>query len=523
MRIRGAIGFLSVLSLVGALLTGGGVVHAAANTCTWVGGGSDAKFSTTANWSCTSGTVPVDGDAIVLNGGATLTSGTTLVNDLSNVHFSGVTLDSTPTGTTDVIFSIDTLPMADGAIIDRTAASDNVYLEAGTISSVGSLTNNSAFGISIGTLNVPGTYIIKKSSYDMNQSGTIGTVELGPNSSLYVRPGTTKKTYAQAIHFAGTSAQPNSVYISGQQKCPTNYTSTSSCTDLASEIVLSGQLTLDSNVNLLISSSLTEVSATLRTLGPGKFVYDPYSEGYMTVNGAKMPYAKKTTNISCSAASNSFTVARNEVATLKTNSNCAYGNVMIDGVLKGNGKITTQYGGSLNINTGGTIAPGNSPGCITTDSLRLAGTYQFEFAGSVPCKGYDQLVITNFNNKTTYDTTNGPLILTSSSKLVVSQLANYTPTKGQVFTIIDNQSKYPVIGTFSGLPEGTQFVVNGIVFRISYKGGNGNDITLTVMNVPKVPNTGFTTIKANPLVTLGGVLAIIAGVVLFVRRAQSKR
>ena len=47
---------------------------------------------------------------------------------------------------------------------------------------------------------------------------------------------------------------------------------------------------------------------------------------------------------------------------------------------------------------------------------------------------------------------------------------------GKVYTIIDNAASHPVTGTFHGLPEGA--VIN-TRWRISYVGGNGNDVTLT--------------------------------------------
>jgi trimeric autotransporter adhesin len=54
------------------------------------------------------------------------------------------------------------------------------------------------------------------------------------------------------------------------------------------------------------------------------------------------------------------------------------------------------------------------------------------------------------------------------------------PAAGQQFTIIDNASTGPVNGTFKGLPEGAALSVSGQTFYISYRGGDGNDVVLTV-------------------------------------------
>jgi uncharacterized delta-60 repeat protein len=57
------------------------------------------------------------------------------------------------------------------------------------------------------------------------------------------------------------------------------------------------------------------------------------------------------------------------------------------------------------------------------------------------------------------------------------------PTSGQVLTVVNNTVAGAVSGTFTGLDEGatmsTTYGGNTFTFRISYAGGDGNDITLT--------------------------------------------
>ncbi|MBC8330749.1 MAG: hypothetical protein H8E28_02090 [Anaerolineae bacterium] len=54
----------------------------------------------------------------------------------------------------------------------------------------------------------------------------------------------------------------------------------------------------------------------------------------------------------------------------------------------------------------------------------------------------------------------------------------YKPTTGDTFVIIDNQDA-PVSGTFSDLPEGAEFYVDGTKFSITYFGGvDSNDVIL---------------------------------------------
>jgi hypothetical protein len=55
-----------------------------------------------------------------------------------------------------------------------------------------------------------------------------------------------------------------------------------------------------------------------------------------------------------------------------------------------------------------------------------------------------------------------------------------TLTSGTVFTVINNTSANPIFGKFSNLPDGSTFTSNGTTFLVSYEGGTGNDLTLTV-------------------------------------------
>ena len=52
---------------------------------------------------------------------------------------------------------------------------------------------------------------------------------------------------------------------------------------------------------------------------------------------------------------------------------------------------------------------------------------------------------------------------------------------GTVFTVIGNTAATPIVGTFSNLADGSTFTVNANTFQVSYQGGDGNDLTLTVL------------------------------------------
>lgn len=52
---------------------------------------------------------------------------------------------------------------------------------------------------------------------------------------------------------------------------------------------------------------------------------------------------------------------------------------------------------------------------------------------------------------------------------------------GLVLTVISNTSATPISGAFSNLPDGAILTINGNDFQASYTGGDGNDLTLTVV------------------------------------------
>ena len=163
------------------------------------------------------------------------------------------------------------------------------------------------------------------------------------------------------------------------------------------------------------------------------------------------------------------------------------------------------------------IAPGNSPGCLNAGDTVFANSSSLdvEIGGNAVCAEYDQLKVAGTVNL-------------NSARLNVTLLDNFRPTKGGQFTILDNDDTDAVTGTFKDLPEGASVTVAGVVFKISYIGGDGNDVVLivedvsdSVANVPGAPNTGIRTLSANPLLTL--IVTSCSALVLFMLARQYDR
>ncbi len=54
-------------------------------------------------------------------------------------------------------------------------------------------------------------------------------------------------------------------------------------------------------------------------------------------------------------------------------------------------------------------------------------------------------------------------------------------TPGVTLTVVDNTSTSVIDGTFANLPDGSILTANGNSFLVTYEGGDGNDLTLTVV------------------------------------------
>ncbi len=144
------------------------------------------------------------------------------------------------------------------------------------------------------------------------------------------------------------------------------------------------------------------------------------------------------------------------------------GNVNVNKAIDLKGAFTV--GGSLSVTaTGASISPGNSPGIINSGNLSLGAgtTTNIEVNGTTVGTQYDQLNVT------------GTVNISTSAELNVT--LGFTPTVGNSFTIINNDGGDAVTGSFAGLPEGTVFYVLSTAFSISYAGGTGNDVVLTVV------------------------------------------
>lgn len=232
---------------------------------------------------------------------------------------------------------------------------------------------------------------------------------------------------------------------------------------------------------------------------------EPYGAGAMMARF--MPGSVQVTTSTATNAHDTLTVTENLASqnytlndqTLVVGEGGTVGSVTVGdkSVLKGVGTA-----GAVTVNSGGSVAPGLSPGCLSVGDTVLGSgsSLDIEVGGTTACSGYDRLNVTGTVNVT-------------GATLKVSRYNNFAPAVGNTFTIISNDGSDAIVGTFSGLAEGAEFTEGGYTYQVSYAGGDGNDVTIKVTKVdpdavaaaaaaPGAPKTGFAALFANPILTM---------------------
>lgn len=144
-----------------------------------------------------------------------------------------------------------------------------------------------------------------------------------------------------------------------------------------------------------------------------------------------------------------------------------------------------------------TVNPGAGVGVLTTSNAVFNSFTRFEVElnGTMPGLNHDQLDVHG-------------TVAVNTSQLI--PLIGSALSAGMVIRILNNDGADPIVGTFASLPEGATLTnTNGPWLRITYTGGDGNDVELRVLNPPPVVDsivrqqaTGFIQIQGHGLPNL---------------------
>lgn len=516
-----------------------GTVSAHAATLVWTGSAGDSKITTAANWNPNQ--QPADGDSLIFNdshmvGEKTLNFDTNAVfssvdiraAESSTVTVGGslVTQDLVTRGLGMVVIDMDALRLVGGNSEPIIRVNNPMLIiDVGTIYTVNSneliIDGHGILELARGEFKDGVTEIIRMK----NNIHVVSDVQLTDYVDIMDYSRLTVNLVYSSHRIGGSDGwiRPHSnatleFYIDGDTTLPDKIyfpegTTTIKAYNINDEVnilTLSGVINfgegnptyIGDNVDLRITAQLNAAEGRKIDLAPGStgnLIVDVSNNNSAMPNGVTRPAVK--TEVLEDANQADISIYKNNIVIIKG----SRGSVAVydGGLLKGTGMA-----GVLTVYSGGRVAPGESPGIINAEDVEFhAGSFlEIEIGGNAVGTQYDQLKVL------------GPVSL-GNATLETKFLNGFKPKPGDVFTIIDNDGSDAVTGTFKDLPEGATFNVEGVVFKISYVGGSGNDVILTVLETPEAaPNTGFMLLSANPVATMAIAVACTAIIVVIGRK-----
>lgn len=523
-------------------------VNAAPATFTWTGAAGDHKMSTAGNWE--EGSVPTAGSKLVFK--CVVGGQENIQNDLT-VALSGLEvkkLSSLPDNKSCTKYKINTMRFTPDAEFTGDFTSidnkDNRKIPYVELENFGGLSN------------------MKSNGFDFRLKTPYGgprmrRLEIANTGYNYIECQSTNYSTIAAEKIAGENANvrlngANNILIKNKGQLGINSTSDETSAskitfengamiahgiDCADDIysrlgagpdtttVLSGDIVLNGDVEYKLPSNMT-VKITGKLSGPGKFVAHRDNEGNVLVESSN----------NTSGTPNGRYGSTHEAKLIKLDDNKPNDiliakrgeTVLLNGRRK---EVWVNEGGTFGGNAAtehlyalGVVSPGNnSIGKITATELiymESLGVYKAEILDK---DHYDQLVV---EATVHYE-------IGLEGRLDLTYLEGGVIKKGDTFTIVDNKTTIPVTGTFKDLPEGAEITVSGATFKISYVGGDGNDVVLTALNdsvapkaskdskAPKAPNTGGEKLAVNLIGAMAGVASAVALLIVAKRKSFNKK
>jgi autotransporter-associated beta strand protein len=144
--------------------------------------------------------------------------------------------------------------------------------------------------------------------------------------------------------------------------------------------------------------------------------------------------------------------------------------VKANGSVRGDGQVGSLLVESDGVARPDSSVPGHHGGDLQAASANFlpGGILSLALCGPHPTGGNDSLLVS------------GPVTLGGTR---LSSGFQHAPREGDVITLIRKSVPGAITGTFNGYPEGVMRTLGDIPVVMSYIGGDGNDVTLTVTNV----------------------------------------
>lgn len=140
---------------------------------------------------------------------------------------------------------------------------------------------------------------------------------------------------------------------------------------------------------------------------------------------------------------------------------------IFDGATLGGSGIV---GGNLLASRHGTVAPGTGTTTFTVQKkVTFDGASYYVWRVRTISTQADKLIARG-------------VIISSGAFFTGIGIGSTALPPGTVFTVIENTSSVPISGIFRNLPDGGTITIGGNTYQANYEGGDGNDLTLTVVS-----------------------------------------
>lgn len=163
-------------------------------------------------------------------------------------------------------------------------------------------------------------------------------------------------------------------------------------------------------------------------------------------------------------------------STISTLFGSSSGSIRLLDVRKTDGKNMILEGATEAVAGNSTLAGGlvdATKGVFTFGGNSATSNATFNLDGIIPVTQFSQVRATS--------------VSIAQSGLGITLKDGYRPPLNGSFLLVDNRGTQPVNGTFENLPEGSLLPVGKYTFKVSYVGGDGNDIVLTNVREPSGP------------------------------------
>jgi autotransporter-associated beta strand protein len=142
------------------------------------------------------------------------------------------------------------------------------------------------------------------------------------------------------------------------------------------------------------------------------------------------------------------------------------------GILAGRGTIAGDVIVGTGSGNGAALAPGRRGSKTDTLTILSALTFQFDSTYKFELKS---------STATADKVVANGVTINGGALFSFTDLDSAVLPIGTVFTAVDNTAATPIVGTFANLPDDSTFTIGNNTYQVDYQGGDGNDLTLTVI------------------------------------------